>query len=153
MLFLSTIINTYTIRMYNVMNAEKDVKLPALFTTQVHIHFYKLEHTGSMSELSWISSMTVLKKLYYTVLSIGNCQVYCFQSILFKVADIFVDKCGTETSFQHISWSENVFFLKQRYISFVNKCSMFHIFFEIKLYKCSRFTENRCNFICTLKRI
>ena len=128
MLSLSTIINTYTIRMYNVMNAEKDVKLPALFTTQVHIHFISWNIQVVLSELSWISSMTVLKKLYYTVLSIGNCQVYCFQSILFKVADIFVDKCGTEISFQHMSWSENVFFLMQRYISFVNKCSMFHIF-------------------------
>ena len=30
--------------MYNAMNAENNVKLPTLITTQVHL--YKLQHTG-----------------------------------------------------------------------------------------------------------
>ena len=36
------------------------------------------------------------KKLYYSVLSIVNCQVYCFQSTLSKVTDMCVDKFDSE---------------------------------------------------------
>jgi len=36
MLSLSTLMSTYSIRMYHTIHAEKDVKLQALVTTQVH---------------------------------------------------------------------------------------------------------------------
>ena len=39
------------------------------------------------------------KKLYYTVLLIGNCQLYCFQNTLFKVTDIFVDTFDNESHY------------------------------------------------------
>ena len=81
------------------MNAETNVKLLALITTQVH--FYALEHTCSFVCVNMFLNTVMICKLklqyvcaenthYYTVLSIGNCQLYCFQSTLSKVTDILL---------------------------------------------------------------
>ena len=82
------------------------------------------------------------KKLYYTVLSIGNCQLYCFQSTLSKVTDIFVDNFDRESHYfpGYQAWSETCFSWCSACFSCDDKCSMFHIFYEIKLYKCFRFS-------------
>ena len=76
--------------MYNAMHTDKNVKLLALITKRVHIEVV-------LSELTFVPVHRHGMQVN-TILSIGNCQLYCFQS-----NGHLINLIARATIFQHMA--------------------------------------------------